>query len=412
MHLNDQDYSKLRALKLIRRTSGLSRVELAKALGFNKATVTELVGELLRRGLLTEERAGANGRGRPRTLLSIDAQAAYAISLFPLLPDRASIDIVDLKGDRVFSETVRIGTLNDVAALPDAISAALEGALSRGGVPSERVRQAAVGLPGLVDLREGVVHWLPSSRTRESVPLARLVEERIRMPVALDNRAAAIARAEHWFGADPEVDNFTLIAVLELGMNAARYSDGRMQIGRNGLNSEFSHVKVAFERGRECYCGSRGCLTAYCSVRGIAVEFSRLNGGDVYPAEAWNTLFDEAASRAISGDPQALELFETAGRALGAAVASHINEHDPGRVVIVCAKPSLLPLIAGAFHQSVDEHTLAPLRRVTRIDLRPVALADYRQGAAALALEALYRTEPQGKPEKRAVSRNLSVDQT
>lgn len=391
MHLNDPDYSKLRALKLIRRTGGLSRVELAAALGFNRATVTELVAELLRRGVLIEEKIAAQGRGRPRTQLRIDANAGYAISLFPLMNGRATIDIIDLEGALVHSREAVIGPLDDMAALPDIMSRALEATLDDDIVPRDAVRHAAILLPGLVNHRDGVVHWLPSSRTQHDLLLSRLVADRIAMPVSLDNRAAAIARAEHWFGQEGELDDFTLVALLEVGMNAARYVGGHMQLGYNGLNSEFSHVKVAFEGGRPCYCGSSGCLTAYASVSGIASAFAQMRSIVFATFGERMAAFDDAVRMADGGDGEGLALFESGARALGTAMANHINEHDPGRVVIICARSELLRLMTPTFLKTVKAQTLPPIWARTRIDLRLLDEGDYGRGAAALALEGLYR---------------------
>nr|WP_251007947.1 ROK family transcriptional regulator [Sphingobium sp. BHU LFT2] len=398
--MNDPDYSKLRALKLIRREGALSRVQLAERLDFNRATVTELAAELVRRGLLVEERSAASGRGRPRTHLSIDAGAGYAISLFPLMDGRATVDIIDLKGARIHSHEVTTGPLDDMAALPHLMVDAFEAMLAERVVPRELVRHAAIILPGLVNHRDGIAHWLPSSRVRHDLPLAALVADRIGIPVSLDNRAAAIARAEHWFGTETEgqLDDFTLVALLEVGMNASRYAGGRMQVGYNGMNSEFSHVKVAFEGGRPCYCGSSGCLTTYASVSGIASEFARIGNLSPSSAAGLQQLFDEAVRLADATDVQGL--FDTAGKALGTAVSNHVNENDPGRVVITCARSDLLRLIAEPFRRAVDSRILSPIRARTRIDLRLLEEDDYRKGTAALALEGLYREDASGTPAR------------
>nr|WP_256869025.1 ROK family transcriptional regulator [Sphingobium lactosutens] len=394
--MNNPDYSKLRALKFIRREGPLSRVQLAERLDFNRATVTELAAELMRRGLLVEEKSAASGRGRPRTLLSIDAGAGYAIGLFPLMDGRATVDIIDLKGMRIHSREATTGPLDDMAALPDLMVDAFEAALADGVVPRALIRHAAIILPGLVNHRDGIAHWLPSSRTHHDVPLATLVADRIGIPVSLDNRAAAIARAEHWFGTEAEgqLDDFTLVALLEVGMNASRYAGGRMQVGYNGMNSEFSHVKIAFEGGRPCYCNSSGCLTAYASVSGIASEFARMKGLTLSSLAERQQAFDEAVRLADATDQPAL--FDTAGKALGTAVSNHVNENDPGRVVITCARPDLLRLIAQPFRQAVESRILPPILARTRIDLRLLDEDDYRKGTAALALEGLYRGDTFG----------------
>lgn len=392
MHLTDSDYSKLRALKFIRRRDGISRIELAEALGFNKATVTDLVAELLRRNLVLEQKGAPAGRGRPRTHLSINATAGYVISLSPLMGERASIDIVDLKGSRLYSRETVLGAFEDVEALPALLSSALGMVLDKDIVPRAAIRYAAIVLPGLVNHRDGIVHWLPSSRKHMSVPLAQRIEERVGIPVILDNRVAAIARAENWFGTDGEPDSFTLIALLEQGMNAARYAEGRMQIGHNGMNSEFSHVKVAFEGGRPCYCGSSGCITAYTSVNGIGAAFAHMRGMAISQWAQCIEAFETAARLAQAGDADATALFATAGKALGTAIASHINEHDPGRVIVISARPDLLSLIRSSCASSVDSHTLPTLRERTDVEFRTVAESDYWKGTAALALEGAYRS--------------------
>ncbi|MCE7796397.1 ROK family transcriptional regulator [Sphingobium sufflavum] len=388
----DPDQSKLRALKLIRRTEGLSRIELAKALGFNKATVTDLVADLLRRDLLVEEKGAAAGRGRPRTHLSINASAGYVISVSPLMGERASIDIVDLKGSRIHSCETVLAPFDDVEALPDMLSGVLGAVLDEEIVPRAAIRYAAIVLPGLVNHRDGIVHWLPSSKTAMSVPLARQMEERVGIPVILDNRVAAIARAEHWFGSEGNLDSFTLIALLEQGMNAARYVEGRMQIGHNGMNSEFSHVKVAFEGGRPCYCGSSGCITAYASVSGIGSALARLRGIGLSDWSQRTTAFEEAVRlTAAKEEGEVAGLFATAGEALGTAIASHINEHDPGRVIVVSARPDLLSLMRRHCEERVDSSTLPILRERTSVEYRTVRPDEYWKGTAALALEGVYR---------------------
>ncbi|HAF42697.1 MAG TPA: hypothetical protein DCG90_13180 [Sphingobium sp.] len=103
MRLFDLDYSKLRALKMLRRSGGMSRVELADTLRLNKATVTALTADLLRRNLIIEAAPQATGRGRPRARLSINPDAASAISIYPLAGERVSVDILNLQGERLFS---------------------------------------------------------------------------------------------------------------------------------------------------------------------------------------------------------------------------------------------------------------------------------------------------------------------
>ncbi len=390
MHLYDLDYSKLRALKLLRRSDGLSRVELAEALQLNKATVTTLTADLLRRGLIVEGVPQAAGRGRPRTRLSIDPDAGCAISLYPLAGERASIDIVNLRGERLFNRILPFPGMSDLSAWPARCTALLSTVIEEGPMRLNQICLAGVVLPGLVDQRRGIVHSWPFDPSHGAMPLGQLIEDELGIPVVLDNRAAVIARAEHWFGTEGERDNFSMAALLELGMNGARYSNGRLQIGYNGMNADFSHVKVAFEDGRSCFCGGTGCLGTYASAYGILASRAANRGGGDLVGQDFNAAFDQVVRAARSGETDAIIAFTKAGRALGTAIASHINEHDPGRFLIIATRADMLDLFKPAFLETLQMQMVAALKDRTIIELRLVEESEHWKGAAALALEALY----------------------
>jgi predicted NBD/HSP70 family sugar kinase len=386
----EHDHNKLRLLKAVRRTPSISRIELAAALGLTKGTVTELSAALLRRGVIVEEEAAPGGRGRPRTGLHIAAGAAHALGLFPMFDGTVLVEIIDMTGERIASHRATIGGLGEVGSLAGRLADAVEDAIACAPIARDTLRHVGIVLPGQVDRRAGILHWLPAGGVHDPVAIGPLVEARIGIPVTLDNRATVVARAEHWFGhpGAGDLDNFTLIALLEMGMGGARYADGALQTGYNGMNSEYAHAKVAFDGGRACFCGGTGCLAAYASVAGIVAGLAGQGAANERTIPA---LFEEAVVQAQAGDAAAKAAFDTAGRALGSAVAGHVNADDPGRVVIATASPDLPALLAPAFEVTLAAQILPALRARTRIAIRPIAPNSLWQGAASLALEQLYR---------------------
>ncbi|EJL35117.1 ROK family transcriptional regulator [Novosphingobium sp. AP12] len=383
----EHDASQVRLLKHVRRAGAISRVELVQVSGLSKGTVTELTADLVRRGVLAEMPGAASARGRPRIDLRIVAGAAYAAALIPLSDGLVSLDVIDLNGDRVYSER---GDLGDpgIDRLADRAAALIDGAIGRSGVPRRLLRHAAIVLPAQVDRHRGVVHWMPQHGWHEPEAIGPRVAERLGLPVTVDNRASVVARAEHWFGKGDIADDFSCIALLERGMGAARYRGGLLQTGTHGMNSEFAHVKVAFEGGRPCFCGGSGCLAAYASVMGM---LRHAGGGGTARS---NDSFADLVARARAGQADARRLFETAGRALGTAVAGHINENDPGRVLIVTAVAAMPDLIGPDFRAALCDQTLRTLLPRTSVEFRSIAEEDYWKGAASLALEELYRHAP------------------
>ncbi|WP_395396315.1 ROK family transcriptional regulator (plasmid) [Novosphingobium sp. BL-8A] len=382
--------NRLRLLKLIRRHGGISRTELAELSGLTKSTVTALVAEMTAGGIVREAAVPTVGRGRPRVQLEIDERRAHAVALFPLENGTVSIDVIDLKGRRVFSSLAQIRDFDMIDDLPRQLSEPIEAAIAGSLVPRSAIGGIGIVLPGLVDRIGGVVHWLPSAAPHAELPLGRRLSDRLGVPVSLENRATILARAEHWFGDSGGQDDFTLIALMELGMGGARYVEGELLTGVHGMNSEFGHVKVAFENGRSCHCGGSGCLTTYASAFGVLTELVGGAALQTFDKASIRTLFDEAVAKALSGDERARAEFERAGRALAVAVASHINEQDPGRVVVVTAHPDHAALMAVSFQETVAAQTLPALRERTEVDLRPIQHDDLWKGSASLALERIY----------------------
>lgn len=390
MTLSEPEIGKVRLLKHIRRLGASSRIELVKATGLAKGTVTELTGAFVRQGILSESATIPRGRGRPQVSLRIVADAVYAVSLFPLTDGRVSLDVIDLNGSRIYSEERSMAGF-DLATLTNRVADLIKAAVDRSGVRHDRVRHAAVILPAQLDRARGVVHWMPQAGSHNPAAIGPSISAKLGIPVTVDNRASVIARAQHWFGDEDFADDFSCIALMESGMGGARYRHGLLQTGMNGLNSEFGHVKVAFEGGRPCFCGATGCLAAYASVSGIFAHFMRERGmSDGMTKDG----FAQLVVQAQAGEREAASLFATAGRALGTAVASHVNELDPGTVVIASAVPGLAGLVRRTFDQSLVEQALPVALAQTRVLFRPLVREDYWKGAASLALEQLYLQPP------------------
>jgi transcriptional regulator of PTS gene len=390
MRITDQTFNRLRTLRLLRRHGAISRVELAQHTGLTKATITALTDEFVGKGLITEDKPTQAPRGRPRINLRIRQDAAYAIGFFPLMDGTASIDIIDLHGNSVYQEIGTFSRPPSIEALPETIAALMEQCLVNGPIPRSAISAAAIVIPGQVDHRNGVVHWMPPLSPHAPLPLKALLEPRIGFPVVVDNRATVMARAEHWFGNPGKSDDFSLFALMELGMSGARYADGFLQVGFNGMNAEMSHIKVAFEGGRPCMCGGTGCLGSYVTTIAIAFMLAERRGQEHPPIPMVGQAFASAVAQAQAGDADACAVFATAGRALGTALASHVNEQDPGRVIVTGVNSALLEMVTPSLRETFERQLLPSLKSCTELDIRSLPPGMAWRGAAALAIEAVF----------------------
>jgi glucokinase len=104
-------------------------------------------------------------------------------------------------------------------------------------------------------------------------PLRARVTDLVGVPTAVDNDAKALALGEGWRGAAIGCDNF-IAMVVSTGVGGGIVLDGRLLDGRLGNAGHIGHVIVEPD-GRECSCGSFGCLEAEASGTAIAAMTGR-----------------------------------------------------------------------------------------------------------------------------------------
>ena len=390
MRINDQEFNRLTVLKAIRRAEPIARTELAEVTGLSGGTITELAADLVRRQVIIEEKVPAQGRGRPRVQLRMNPHGAHMVGAFLSIHGGLMVEIINLRGDSVFAKTSELPPTTTIAALAEEIAVIIDATIAASPFRKSDLHRVGVTLPAILDNVHGVVYFFVTYPAVPT-PVAAIIEKRLQLPVVIDNSVNVMARAEHWFGKDMHVDDFSLIS-LDFGIGSARYVSGMLSAGAHGINPELGHMKVAFERGRDCYCGGSGCVASYCTIWGIVDQLCELRGRTPPAHAALMDVYLEFVSEARNGDADARTIFDQAGRLLGTAMASHINAADPGKLIILIFDPFLSDMISVAFHAALKHNCLPSLYERTSIELRTVEGEDLMwKGSAALVLEQLYR---------------------
>lgn len=252
-----------------------------------------------------------------------------------------------------------------------------------------------VGAAGWVDESGGSVLFAPNLAWRDE-PLRRKLEERISLPVVVENDANASAWAEVKYGAGIGEAHVVFISV-GTGIGAGFVLDGRLYRGRWGMAGEPGHVQVVPD-GRLCGCGDRGCWEQYASGSALAAEardFARRSPGaavrllQLAGGSAEDIGGPHVTQAAEEGDPAALRCFQIVGTWLGQGLADLSALLDPGCFIIgggVCEAGELLLGPARAAY----ERGLRGGRHRPQADIRLAALgADAGMvGAADLARTA------------------------
>jgi predicted NBD/HSP70 family sugar kinase len=363
-------------LALIGTRGPISRVEIARQLSLSGGTVTALTRELVDEGLVRELDKEPSSGGRPAIRLTLVGAAAHAIGV-KIAPDHITAVRVNLDG-----EPTDVTEEHYDASAPDAIDRLgdfLERLTAAWAERSQRLLGVGLGVPGIADEHRGtvespVVGW-------RSLPLSASLQDRLGLPVLIDNDVNTLAVAERLYGRARAVDHF-LTVTLGRGVGLGIVIGGDLYRGRGGGAGEFGHLRIT-DDGPVCHCGKQGCLEAYLADDAL-----------VATAVAQGVLErDQGIARlramAEAGDEGALLVFSKAGAILGRAVAGLVNILSPQLILISGEGTQAWPYLAAEFERAFRLDLFEPLRDA-QVEVDPWDDVKWARGAAALVLRATF----------------------
>lgn len=388
--------TKLRVLNEIRRRGRVARVDIARATGLSRATVTAITADLITEGLVVERdgvhAAMPSQRGRPPVLLGLEPGAHHVFGV-KVAPHRVSVSIANFVGDVVASHAITVRarhrTGEEVAEL---VATGIEETARISGIGVSGTAGVGIGLPGFIDNLTGVARWSPVF-DRADVNFQRVMERRIGAPVVVDNDANVVALAEQWFGLGRELSDFVVVT-MEHGVGMGLVINDKLYRGSMRFGSEFGHTKIRPE-GALCRCGQRGCVEAYVADYALVRDASIFMAtGDISDPVEVQRAVTELMAIARRGNESALRLYRRAGEMLGLGLANLINVLNPPLVILSGQAMQAADLFWDVLIEAVDANTVSAVRGATVIKSHLLGDDTWAQGGAALVLERLYRPAP------------------
>lgn len=134
------------------------------------------------------------------------------------------------------------------------VNTALE-LVKQNGYTKKQIRGIGFGLPGLVDPKKGIVKILPNVPGWKDVPLRKLVQQRIKLPVVMDNDVNLITLAEWKHGAGKGYKDLICIT-LGTGVGGGLVFDNQFYRGPGFAAGEIGHFPYK-EKVFEKYVGNK-----------------------------------------------------------------------------------------------------------------------------------------------------------
>jgi predicted NBD/HSP70 family sugar kinase len=367
------------------RYGPISRTDVAERTGLSAATITGIVAELIESDIVFEKEAGDSSGGRRPILLSINPHGGYVVGL-KLAEDNVTAALLDLEATLIGTHVEAFGKQSPQDAI-DRLSAVVEKILAKSELQKEQLIGVGVGLAGIVDAEHGVLQHSPIFGWHD-FNLKEALQDRLEVPVYIDNDVNTLTLTEKWFGAGQGVDHF-LTVTIGRGVGLGIVIDGQLYHGSRGGAGEFGHTIIDPE-GVQCDCGKRGCLETIVSDPALMRAAAQAHAaGRLKPAVSDIAALVELGE---AGDPAVTAIFKLAADALAQGIANLINVLCPQLIIISGEGIRAGDLIFEPMFAALPQYVMPGLRE--HIDIRIDDWEDHAwaRGAAGIVLRDFFES--------------------
>lgn len=312
----------LSILDVVRHQPGVSRADLSRAVNLSRATVSNIVDELIAIGMLEEIGAMNSIRGRKPIGLNFCPHSRYEAGV-SIEDGKCRIAICDLDGNPTHRGAVNIGKqLNSDAAAK--LAESVENLLQKAGGTKKRLGTLGLALPGPLQVDKPVLGETLPRPPKKYAGFAREMEKNLGVNVHIcsNTRAAALAEARR---GGLELDGWVIFVRLGQKVRCAVALDGRLVETESELGGDLGELCVP---GNDftCQCGKVGCINSVAAADAI-INLCRERGLAV---ETTNQLIALVQSK----DADARDIVRQAASAIGYGIATTINIFSPAAVVV------------------------------------------------------------------------------
>lgn len=382
----------------------VSRVELAESLSLSNTTITNLTAELLEEEIIIEKRIKATEKrkrvGRPRRMLQLVPDARYAIGVHIGI-GMFRVAVTNLFAEIVASQRVEF----DLGSAPEDIISEIvrriDQTLETSGVERERVIGVGVGASGLVNYVTGVNVFAPRLGWK-NIPIRSLLEEKLDLPICVDNNVRSMALGEAFFGAGRGVESLAFV-YGRVGVGAGFVVNGQLFRGSSAGAGEIGHTVMLPQDGALCSCGNTGCLETLISEPVLVKQAQLLV--QKYPASLLaqhlkngdaNSQMENIFAAAHEGDTMARDLIEDRACYLGIALANLVNMLNPEVIFLGGMFAQGHDLIVPVAEAKMKEAAFAGLGENVQIVATDFGWRAGVVGASSLALTSFFYQQNEG----------------
>ena len=204
------------------------------------------------------------------------------------------------------------------------------------------VTSIGIGVPGLVDIENGMVYDVVNIRSWKEVPLQELMEKRYGIPVFINNDANCFALGEYYFGQGNQIDSMIGLTI-GTGLGSGLIINKKLYNGKNGGAGEFGMVDY-LDKCYEYYAAGQ----FFKNVHNVSGEI----------------VFEDAKK----GNNAALKMYEEMGTHLGNFIKMLLYSLDIDLIILGGSVRYAMPFFGKTMWQQIE--TFAFKKTLTHLKIK------------------------------------------
>ncbi len=331
--LGRKENNKRYIIRLLSKSKeAMSIPEIAEKIDVSIPACTKIIKELMNDDYLIKDGKKTSYNGRRPYGFTINRNKFFVIGV-EILSQFIHLSVVDTnlkthyeKVNRNFKLTYDKKTLENITFF-------IEEALQESNISKSTILAIGIGTPN-VTKKNGTITTFFSP---ENISLRLHLQQKIGLPVFVDNDTRTISIAEQAMGIAKGKENVFVIKISRsLGLSII--SEKQIITGSSGFAGNFNHTQ--FRKGtRLCDCGKTGCLGTMIGGNALLEDLKEaLLKGEIsvyFTKEKISEYtYHDILDAVLKGDELSIKLIENQGIILGEAIGNIINIFDPELVVI------------------------------------------------------------------------------
>ncbi|MFA9559984.1 ROK family protein [Evansella sp. AB-rgal1] len=310
----------------IHKEGPISKADLLERFHVPPTTMTRFVDQLEVMNVIEVQGYGKSSGGRRPVLYGIRVDAGYLCGV-EIARTHVKVILVDMSFTPIGEKRFVLTEAHTPEVTINEIVETIQELMKEKSITIEKLLGIGVGAVGPLNREKGIILH-PGSFPAEGwheVPIISMLQKSFSVSIIVNNGASTAALAEHHVS---ETDSSILYCISGYGIRCGYIHEGKFLSNKEGDASSFGHI-IVDAQGRDCFCGKKGCLTAYASFGAILEQ----RNGILTLAKKLNSM-EDILSNIENQDEVMIDCVMKSAYYYGIGIANMVNSLHPDVVLL------------------------------------------------------------------------------